>query len=60
MGRIERREFLVGAGALIAAPLARGQAGNSPRVLGILSLGRKPPPESEAYLRLLARLRELG
>jgi putative ABC transport system substrate-binding protein len=55
---IERRRFLIGAGALAAAPLVRGQ--RRLPVLGILSPNRLPPPTFLANNPFINRLRALG
>jgi putative ABC transport system substrate-binding protein len=61
MAHIRRRQFLTAAAALLAAPrIARAQAAKRLPVLGILSPGRKPPPEVLAKSPFLNRLRELG
>lgn len=60
MQRTGRREFLLAASALAAAPLARAQKPGEKRVLGVLSPHPKPPPEQVAYFGHEAKLRELG
>jgi putative ABC transport system substrate-binding protein len=58
--RIERRRFLLAAGALAAAPLARAQRSGEKRILGVLSPHPKPTPEQNAYWGHEAKFRELG
>jgi len=60
MRRIGRRRFLVAAGALAAAPLARPQPGKRLPTLGILSFQKRPPPEFIADNPFSNRLRALG
>jgi putative tryptophan/tyrosine transport system substrate-binding protein len=60
MQRTRRRDFLLAASALAAAPLARAQKPGEKRVLGVLSPHPKPPPEQVAYFGHEAKLRELG
>jgi putative ABC transport system substrate-binding protein len=61
MRKDHRRNFLLAAAALIAAPrVARAQAQKRLPVLGILRGGRKPSPEALAKFPLLIRLGELG
>jgi len=55
-----RRRVLLAAGALAAAPLARGQKPRAKRVIGVLSPHAKPTPEQNAYWGHEARLKELG
>jgi len=60
MGRVKRREFLVGAGALIAAPLARAQQPVKLPVLGVLLPHPRGTPEQQARSPLPAWLKQLG
>lgn len=61
MGRIRRRQFLTAAAALLAAPrIARAQAPKRLPVLGILSPGRRAPPEVRAKSPFVIRLRDFG
>lgn len=55
-----RRGFLLAAGALAAAPLARAQRRAGMSTLGILSFGRRPTPEAMAKSPFAAKLRSLG
>ncbi|MDH5350892.1 MAG: ABC transporter substrate-binding protein [Betaproteobacteria bacterium] len=60
MRRIERRRFLFAAGALAAAPLARGQNSSGARTLGVLS---PSPPRTLEYwekIGVLPKLKSLG
>jgi putative ABC transport system substrate-binding protein len=58
--RIERRRFLLAAGALAAAPLARAQDRDRLPVLGVLSAQPRPDPKVIADNPFTNRLRELG
>ncbi len=61
MGQVRRRQLLIAAAALLAAPsIARAQAQKKLPVLGILSFTRAPSPEAIAKSPLRQRLRELG
>lgn len=60
MRRIERRRFLLAAGAMAAAPLARGQNRDRLRVLGVLSPQPQPDAKYIADNPFTNRLRELG
>ena len=61
MGQVRRRQFLTAAAALLAAPrIARAQAPKKLPVLGILSPGRRAPPEVRAKSPFVIRLRDLG
>lgn len=55
-----RRRFLLGAGALAAAPLARAQERPRLPTLGILSPHPRPTPEQSARLPYNARFKQLG
>ena len=59
MGRVPRRDFLLAAGALLAAPLAaRAQQTANIARIGVLSLNRAATPHAvEAFLQ---GLRDLG
>jgi ABC-type uncharacterized transport system substrate-binding protein len=58
--RIGRRQFLVAAGTLAAAPLAHGQQRAKRPVLGVLSPHRRPSPKFIADNPFSNRLRALG
>ena len=58
MGGVTRRRFLAGAGAVVAAAVAYGQASRLPAALGILS--HNPTPASPRSIPLLQRLAALG
>jgi len=60
MDRVKRREFLVGAGALIAAPLARAQQPVKLPVLGVLIPHPRGTPEQQARSPISAWLKQLG
>lgn len=61
MSQNRRRQFLIAAGAMLAAPrIARAQAQKRLPVLGILGPFLKPTPEVIAKSPLLGRLRGLG
>lgn len=60
MQRTRRREFLLMAAALAAAPLARAQAANERRTLGILNPHPRPTPRFIADNPFTNRLRSLG
>jgi len=60
MGRVKRREFLMCAGALIAAPLARAQQPVKLPVLGILTPHPRETPEQLARSPFPARMKQLG
>ncbi|MDH4094431.1 MAG: ABC transporter substrate-binding protein [Betaproteobacteria bacterium] len=57
---MRRRRFLLAAGALAAAPLARGQTGDRLPVLGILSPHSQLPAKAIADNPFTNRLRALG
>jgi len=57
MSEIERRKFLLAGGALLAAPLARGQPAGKVYRIGVLSPGFPPPGLLEAFRD---GLRDLG
>jgi len=57
---VSRRQFLLAAGALAAAPLARGQTRPGIPTLGILSPHRPPPPQFIANNPFTNRLRTHG
>ena len=58
MSRVQRRDFLIAAGALVAAPLAEAQqAAKVPRI-GYLATSRGPSPH--LYEAFLQGLRDLG
>ena len=59
MSHISRRDFLLGASALLAAPRI-GLARKRLPVLGVLAPGRKPPPNNPTSLLFRQHLRELG
>jgi putative tryptophan/tyrosine transport system substrate-binding protein len=54
-----RRQVLLAAGALAAAPLARGQPRRLP-VIGELNPNPRPSPDAHAKRAWVVRLRELG
>jgi len=58
--RIGRRRFLVAAGALAAAPLARAQKPAGPATLGILSTSPQRTQEYWEKIGVLPKLRSLG
>jgi putative tryptophan/tyrosine transport system substrate-binding protein len=60
MQRTTRREFVIAAAALAAAPLVRAQAPVEKRSLGILSPHPKLKPEEAARLPYGARFKQLG
>lgn len=60
MRHIGRRRFLVAAGALAAAPLARARTGKNMPTLGLLSPDRAPTADERARSPVTAKLRSLG
>lgn len=61
MDQGRRRQFLIAAGALVAAPrIVLAQVQKQLPVLGILLAGPKPSPEAIAKSPFVNRLRELG
>ena len=58
---MDRRSFLTGVSALLAAPLAEAQQASKVYRLGMFSPGGRPPPgTSTGFLHLIEVLRELG
>lgn len=62
MGGFRRRKFLIAAGGLITAPLARPQSASGKRHLGFLLNAPKPPPEMVKQFGLVqaARMAKLA
>jgi len=59
MSPIRRRQFLLAAGALLAAPRI-GRARGKPPVLGILMPGHQAPPDHPGHLLFWGHMRKLG
>jgi putative ABC transport system substrate-binding protein len=57
MGQLRRRQFLIGSGALLTAPLVRARSSGRIVRIGRLCQGKCPAPESDEFL---AALRALG
>jgi putative ABC transport system substrate-binding protein len=57
---VKRRELLVAAGALLAAPFAHAQQPAAKRTMGVLAIFRSPSPEELAKNPLLIKLKSLG
>lgn len=60
MRQVRRRQFLIAAGGLLAAPFARAQRAAAVRTLGLLNPHPAPSPDERARSPAFARLRQLG